>query len=684
MESKSGKSGKSGKTISPYRSGKPGNSRRLLPALLAVAVAMSLFAGLPLAANAAGADKIAEDINNFAYYSSGALIAEASGNTVTVTGKATNVEKVLNLNFDPGVKVIWKADYTSSEANAIRIGGEGVFELPEGGSITHTLDGNAIEVGNSSVMTVNVSGGEIRSEGGSIGCGTKGAFINVSGGLVEAKKDAINGQRAQIHISGGWVISYDGSAISSLGSETSITISGGKVTSKDHVAISGGGILTISGGIVENSSNSQTISIDNFTMTGGVLRNMSVTPSLSMGGSSVMTFNGDFDLSGGQISSRVGFVLYPGGVNYSINVRGGFMFSYGTGIVHKIVSNDGKDFVIHSYSKDPVIGGEAVVCAWNQEAGHTTYNAGAADDLLVEPSGASAVWDVEGGESGIRYANGANTGFFAMDEVTVVPSGSPPEATPGPTPTPTPEVTPTPTPEVTPTPASEVTPTPAAQPEATPTPIPTPAPTPTAPSGDLWSYASDWAVPELEKAAEYGLIPESLYGTDLTRPITRAEFAAVSVKVYESLSGQAATPPAGLNPFNDTSDIEVLKAFNVGITAGTSSTTFEPNLILNREQAATMLTRVYKRIAFDGWTLATDANFPLPYTRQAPFADDSDISDWARDSVYFMVSKGVIQGMGNNLFAPNNVTSAQEAANYASATREQALLISTRMVENLR
>ena len=48
-----------------------------------------------------------------------------------------------------------------------------------------------------------------------------------------------------------------------------------------------------------------------------------------------------------------------------------------------------------------------------------------------------------------------------------------------------------------------------------------------------------------------------------------------------------------------------------------------------------------------------------------------------------MVSRGIIQGMGNNLFGPRNTTSAQEATNYASATREQALLISTRMVENL-
>jgi hypothetical protein len=48
--------------------------------------------------------------------------------------------------------------------------------------------------------------------------------------------------------------------------------------------------------------------------------------------------------------------------------------------------------------------------------------------------------------------------------------------------------------------------------------------------------SSDWATAELEKADELGLIPDSLKNADLTKPITRAEFAAVSVKVYENIS----------------------------------------------------------------------------------------------------------------------------------------------------
>ena len=86
--------------------------------------------------------------------------------------------------------------------------------------------------------------------------------------------------------------------------------------------------------------------------------------------------------------------------------------------------------------------------------------------------------------------------------------------------------------------------------------------------------ASEWAQEELARADELGLIPDCLEGADLTKPITRAEFAAVGVKVYEALA-QTAAVPAAENPFTDTTDAEVLKAYNVGITDGVAADKFE-------------------------------------------------------------------------------------------------------------
>ena len=200
---------------------------------------------------------------------------------------------------------------------------------------------------------------------------------------------------------------------------------------------------------------------------------------------------------------------------------------------------------------------------------------------------------------------------------------------------------------------------------------------------DAWANASPWATPELQKADDLGLIPDSLRGSDLTQPITRAEFAAVSVKAYEALTGIKAIPVSN-NPFKDTSDVEVLKAYNLNLVNGTSATTFEPNTILNRESAATLLTRVLKAAYIPGWTLATDSNFTLSFMQPAKFADDDKISDWAKSSVYFMAANGIITGTGNNMFSPRATTTAEIAVGYASATREQALIIALRMVDNLK
>lgn len=202
-------------------------------------------------------------------------------------------------------------------------------------------------------------------------------------------------------------------------------------------------------------------------------------------------------------------------------------------------------------------------------------------------------------------------------------------------------------------------------------------------AGNSWSDASAWATEELKKADELGIIPDSLKGENLTKSITRAEFAAIAVKVYENLANTLAIP-AMINPFKDTTDVEVLKAFNTGLMVGISIDRFDPNALLNREQAATALTRVFKRATIPEWTFATDVNYVLNFVWPTRFLDDAQISSWAKESVYFMVSNDIIKGVGNNKFAPRAITSIEQAQGYASATREQALVIALRMIENLK
>lgn len=175
--------------------------------------------------------------------------------------------------------------------------------------------------------------------------------------------------------------------------------------------------------------------------------------------------------------------------------------------------------------------------------------------------------------------------------------------------------------------------------------------------------ASEWARSELNEAKELELIPDILKVADLTQPITRAEFAAVSVKAYEALTGEMAFPGTDPNPFKDTEDEDVLTAYKLGITKGTSDTEFSPKALITREQMATMMARVLNKIG-------TETTIDGPKEK---FNDHESISSYAIEPVYYMSSKEIIKGVGENTFNPKG-----------NATREQAIIIAVRMVKNMK
>lgn len=197
------------------------------------------------------------------------------------------------------------------------------------------------------------------------------------------------------------------------------------------------------------------------------------------------------------------------------------------------------------------------------------------------------------------------------------------------------------------------------------------------------SPVSDWAKPEVEQAYEAGLVPDVLIGEDLTKKVDRAEFAAIAVKLYESLSGKSASKAD--NPFDDIAGNkcknEILKAYNLNITVGTSQNKFSPNINITREQVATMLTRAYKKSEFPEWNIVNDGMYPLNFMGVQKFSDDNEISDYAKESVYFMTRWGIIKGVGDNKFAPKNSVTLGES--YGYATREQAVVIVWRSKKHL-
>lgn len=198
-----------------------------------------------------------------------------------------------------------------------------------------------------------------------------------------------------------------------------------------------------------------------------------------------------------------------------------------------------------------------------------------------------------------------------------------------------------------------------------------------------FARTSDWAKDEITEAEAVGLIPETIIGSDMTQPVTRGEFAAVAVKLYEQLTGAEVTA-YDENKFTDISgdknETYIKKAYAANITVGVSDSEFEPSAKLTREQMSTMLTRVIKKFKFDGWTYETDGEYYLDTSGTKIFADDALISDWAKPSVYYLYKMGIVNGVDDKpSFAPRAETPEQEANDYATATREQAILLSLRV-----
>ncbi len=167
-----------------------------------------------------------------------------------------------------------------------------------------------------------------------------------------------------------------------------------------------------------------------------------------------------------------------------------------------------------------------------------------------------------------------------------------------------------------------------------------------------WSNASSWANADLSKANDYGMITDRLKGADMTKPITREEFAEIAVRFYEMVTGKVAAPHPS-QTFKDTSNPEILKALNLQITFGVGDgTKFEPQSTLIRQQMAAMITRTLK---------ACYSDIVFDVTGQPDFKDQKGFASYAIEPAKFMAKYGITVGDGKGNFSPNDVCSREQA-----------------------
>ena len=93
-------------------------------------------------------------------------------------------------------------------------------------------------------------------------------------------------------------------------------------------------------------------------------------------------------------------------------------------------------------------------------------------------------------------------------------------------------------------------------------------------------------------------------------------------------------------------------AASKGIVGGTTSTTFAPDSNITREQMAVIMKNYADKMGYS-----------IPKTLEAvTFADNAQISSWAKDAVKAMQQAGVLSGKENNRFDPQGNATRAEAA----------------------
>ena len=174
--------------------------------------------------------------------------------------------------------------------------------------------------------------------------------------------------------------------------------------------------------------------------------------------------------------------------------------------------------------------------------------------------------------------------------------------------------------------------------------------------------ANSWYAEYVNYLAERGIVNGKTATTfEPNAQITRAEFIKIIAEVAGAdLTGQTSAK------FSDVASgawYAPYVAWGVenGLINGISDTQFDPNGNITRQDMATLISRY-----------AGFAEFELPQTEESvTFTDASDIASYAKEAVSQMQKAGIINGRGDNTFAPKDNATRAEACKMLTILMQQ-------------
>lgn len=178
------------------------------------------------------------------------------------------------------------------------------------------------------------------------------------------------------------------------------------------------------------------------------------------------------------------------------------------------------------------------------------------------------------------------------------------------------------------------------------------------------NISSNWAEEVIMKSIKYNLITDKV-SSSFQSNITREEYCELMVILYEKLTRDF-EDLQDYNPFKDTNNPKLIKAYNLGITSGIGTSEFGPKRDISREEAITLLSRTLKASKDKAYLYNENKSVLVK------FWDQNNISNWALNDIEEMTIEGYIKGTNSGYLYPKY-----------SITKEEALALVVRVYESL-
>ncbi|MFD0715314.1 penicillin binding protein PBP4B [Paenibacillus sp. GCM10027626] len=166
----------------------------------------------------------------------------------------------------------------------------------------------------------------------------------------------------------------------------------------------------------------------------------------------------------------------------------------------------------------------------------------------------------------------------------------------------------------------------------------------------LTDLVGHWAEAVIKQAAAQHIVTGYTDGTfKPDQQITRAEFTALLARALKLEGDGAAVKFTDQGNIGKWAARAIGQAVQAGIVTGYADGSFRPDAAITRIEMAAMFARAIKL------DLANAAN------AATGFADDKEISKWAKASVKAVKEQGIVQGRSGNRFAPQEQAARAEA-----------------------